>query len=72
MTLETYRSFSAAERRKGILGRGNNMVRVRRFRVQRLRAQLLEPTVLPLNCRMMVGNLPPLLGLSSISCTMGR
>lgn len=72
MTLETYRSFSVAEGRKGILGRGNSMMRVKRFRVQRLRAQLLEPAVLPLNHRMMVGNLPPLLGLSSIPCTMGR
>lgn len=39
MTLETYRTFAAAEGRKGILGRGNSMVRVRRLRVQRLRAR---------------------------------
>lgn len=60
MTLETYWSFSAAEERKGIFGRGNSMVRVRRLRIQKLRAQVLEPMVLPLNCYVMVGTLPPL------------
>lgn len=59
MMLETYRSSSAAEGRKGILDKENSIVRVRRLRVQKLRGQVLEPTVLPLNCHVMVGSLPP-------------
>lgn len=50
MTLEPNRSFSAVEGRKGILGRGNSMGRVRRLRVQRSKAQMLEPMGLPLIC----------------------
>lgn len=55
MTLAPARSFSAIEEAKGILSKGNSMVRVRRLRVQRL----LEPTVLPLICYVTMGRFLP-------------